>query len=427
MFGGGVKMWHDGVTGAEPMTLWNNKVDQSGQDAKKQAPEQAPQKEAKRLYVVDPPRRLMIGATEEDLSVTRDPESIASLSAGGQQGASARLPSTDDDGQGSSITQPKVPATSSEPSPSGLTTTTPGQVASPPSTTTTTTTSPLEEMLLTTTTPTHPGETTTTAPPANRNPAYLQGSDAAMLTSTTPTTTTAPPTTTTTTAAPTGPPPPDENGRQPLRVGVPVELQGKKLVSFTFDDGPNPDTTPRLLDILAKYNVKGTFFIVGQRVAGNEDILKRMVDEGHLVCNHSWDHSDLTTLSEDQVDQQIDDTDQVIKDATGYITPMLRPPYGAYDDNTLSYVKKPFVLWNLDSRDWESRDTDAIVKKVNDELAPGDCVLFHDIYDTTVDAVEKLIPQLIDNGYSFVRTDELMTTNGQPMRDDIIYYSQPEG
>ncbi|HHX37896.1 MAG TPA: polysaccharide deacetylase family protein [Clostridiaceae bacterium] len=217
----------------------------------------------------------------------------------------------------------------------------------------------------------------------------------------------------------------DASGQQALHVGLPEQAVGTNVISLTFDDGPRPDTTGPLLDVLKAYDVKATFCMVGWRVQGNEALVKRIVDEGHLLCNHSWDHPDLTSLTDEEVIKQIADTDAVLYNATGFKSPIIRPPYGAYDDRVTTLVDKPVLMWNLDTRDWESRDVDAIIEKVNNEIKPGDCLLFHDIYDTTVESVRILIPTLKDKGYTFVRTDELLTADGTPLNKGQVYHQAP--
>ncbi len=217
----------------------------------------------------------------------------------------------------------------------------------------------------------------------------------------------------------------DASGCQTMFVGLPEYAEGAKIVSLTFDDGPRPDTTGPLLDILKTYNVKATFCMVGWRIQGNEALVKRMVDEGHLLCNHSWDHPNLTELTDEEVIEQITKTDNAIYQATGLKAPLIRPPYGAYDDNTNALIDKPVLMWNLDTRDWESRDTDEILDKINSEIKSGDCLLFHDIYEPSVEAVRILIPQLMNQGYVFVRTDELLTADGTPLTNGHVYHQAP--
>lgn len=102
----------------------------------------------------------------------------------------------------------------------------------------------------------------------------------------------------------------------------------ERMVALTFDDGPNPKTTPMLLDILKKYNAKATFFILGQNIPGNEEIVKRMVAEGHEVANHSWSHPNFKTLSPEQIKQEVEQTQSALEKITGRRPTMIRPPYG---------------------------------------------------------------------------------------------------
>ncbi|HFH9838039.1 TPA: polysaccharide deacetylase family protein [Streptococcus suis] len=199
------------------------------------------------------------------------------------------------------------------------------------------------------------------------------------------------------------------------------KIASQKRVSLTFDDGPNRATTPHVLDILKKYGVKATFFVLGKNVAGNEDILKRMASEGHEVANHSWNHPSLVTLSSDQVRKEIEDTQVAIKEAIGVEPTLMRPPYGAVNQSVMTVINMPIIYWSVDSNDWQSRNAGAILSQVQGNTYPGSIILLHDIHPTTVEALPSILDYLSKEEYTLVTTTELLGGNLNPQ---LIYYDQ---
>ena len=182
----------------------------------------------------------------------------------------------------------------------------------------------------------------------------------------------------------------------------------QKLVALTFDDGPNAATTPQALDILAKYHVKGTFFMLGKNVAGNEQLVKRVHDEGHEIGNHSWSHPQLPTLALEQAKKQIEDTQAALRAVIGESPKMMRPPYGAINDTIRNAIDMSFIMWNVDSLDWKNRNTGSIMEQVKKQTYPGSIILMHDIHQTTINALPSVIEYLQKNGYTLVTVSELL-------------------
>lgn len=182
----------------------------------------------------------------------------------------------------------------------------------------------------------------------------------------------------------------------------------QKLVALTFDDGPNAATTSQALDILAKYHVKGTFFMLGKNVAGNEQLVKRVHDEGHEIGNHSWSHPQLPTLALEQAKKQIEDTQAALRAVIGESPKMMRPPYGAINDTIRNAVDMSFIMWNVDSLDWKNRNTASIMEQVKKQTCPGSIILMHDIHQTTINALPSVIEYLQKNGYTLVTVSELL-------------------
>lgn len=205
-----------------------------------------------------------------------------------------------------------------------------------------------------------------------------------------------------------------------------TEIKGNKVtnkVALTFDDGPNPYTTPIVLDVLKKYNIKATFFVLGQRISGNEELLKRIVLEGHEIGNHSWSHPDLTKLSKEDVAKQISDTQNKIYEVTGVYPTLLRPPYGAYNKSVYEQAKLPIILWNVDSQDWSLRNTSKVTNRVVNITRAGSIVLMHDIHMETAKAVESIILGLQNKGYTFSTVKELYHS-GQITNSGVVYFGQ---
>lgn len=189
-----------------------------------------------------------------------------------------------------------------------------------------------------------------------------------------------------------------------------VDCREDRCVALTFDDGPAA-STERLLRILARKEAPATFFMVGPNVAKRPAIARAVVDGGHLVANHTWNHSQLTGLDDAEVRDELRRTQDAVTDATGFTPFLLRPPYGDADGRVRSLAARTgldVVLWNLDSRDWESRDAREIRRQVRDQVADGSNILLHDIHGTSVDAVPKIIDDLRDEDYVLVTADLLV-------------------
>ncbi len=183
---------------------------------------------------------------------------------------------------------------------------------------------------------------------------------------------------------------------------------GMKCVALTFDDGPQKDCTKDLLDGLKARGAKATFFLMGQNIPGNEELVKRMYDEGHLIGNHSFRHIQLTKEGSDAVCEAVDKTGQMIQEITGEYPQYLRPPYGAWNDDLECRVDMTTVLWSVDSLDWKLQNRQKIVRRVLKDVKDGDIILMHDIFPTSVEAALEIIDTLTSQGYTFVTVDELL-------------------
>lgn len=193
------------------------------------------------------------------------------------------------------------------------------------------------------------------------------------------------------------------------------------MVALTFDDGPNKSTTTPILDTLKEYNGAGTFFILGNRVQGNEDILIRMIQEGSEIGNHSFNHKQLTTISSSEVEDQINKTQDAVMEVIGRKPKLMRPTYGSYDDNLKSQIDMPMILWSIDTMDWKSKNAEKISNHVLTNIKDGDIVLMHDIYGSTADAIKTIVPELVNRGYQLVTVSELYELRNETLQVGNIY------
>ena len=164
------------------------------------------------------------------------------------------------------------------------------------------------------------------------------------------------------------------------------QSQAHPEVALTFDDGPSPKYTPLLLDGLKERNVRATFFLLGQNVKENQELVQRMQAEGHLLGNHTYNHVQLNKIPETTARQEILKTNNEIYEATGKYPEYMRPPYGAWKKNMELCVEMLPVFWDIDTLDWKSQNVDAILKAAGEEPEDGSIILMHDEYQTSVEA-----------------------------------------
>lgn len=178
-------------------------------------------------------------------------------------------------------------------------------------------------------------------------------------------------------------------------------------VALTFDDLLQCRYTEALLDGLKEREVRASFFLVGQCIEGNEDTVRRMAEEGHLIGVHCMEHRDLTREPEEEAVRQLMDTAAMIGAVTGRMPEYIRPPFGKWSSGLQEAVPMETVLWSVDSLDWKLQDTDRIVRRVLKDTEDGDIILMHDEFQTSVEAAMEIIDNLLAKGYTFVTVDEL--------------------
>ena len=196
---------------------------------------------------------------------------------------------------------------------------------------------------------------------------------------------------------------------RPVPADAPAEIEigEPPLVALTFDDGPRSSTTGPLLDGLALREVPATFFLVGNRIPGNEELVRRMAAEGHQIGIHTYDHVKLKGLSRQDFDLQVGKTRALITDLAGEGNYWLRPPYGLLDKTAERWCGGPVILWSVDPEDWNDKNTDRIVNHIVSCARDGDVILLHDIYPTSVEAALRVVDALHQKGFLFVTVEEL--------------------
>lgn len=191
-----------------------------------------------------------------------------------------------------------------------------------------------------------------------------------------------------------------------------------KRVALTFDDGPDNYYTPRILDILRAKGAPGTFFIVGKEAKRFPDMVRRIVNEGNAIGNHSWDHAKLWTLTNEQVTQEINSTENEIEQITGSRSNLFRPPYGRVTSAEVVQIHNlgyRIVDWSVDTLDWKGTPAPTILQIVNKEVSPGGIILEHSLagrqgeLNGTLEALPQIIDHLRAEGYEFVTVSTLLS------------------
>ena len=197
----------------------------------------------------------------------------------------------------------------------------------------------------------------------------------------------------------------------------------KPMVALTFDDGPDPKRTIKMLEILKKNNAVATFFDIGTLMEKYPDVVKKEVEARCDVGGHTYSHVNLNSLSQEEVKKEIENVENAFKNATGQELKYIRPTYGNANSKVREVVDRPIINWCVDSLDWKYRDADKVIEEIRKtKNFDGRIILMHVIYDSTLEAVERLIPQLIDEGYQIVTVSEMAQYKGFELENGKIYY-----
>lgn len=252
-------------------------------------------------------------------------------------------------------------------------------------------------------------------------------------------------------------------GMQASRADVivlePIDCAKVACVALTFDDGPDPAHTPRILSILQRHEAHGTFFVVGSRAAAHPNLIQDELRGGHVVASHTFNHPNLTNLSEEALTSELDRTDEAISRAVKadpslgtsiiglnfgakkvekdeeenadaeetteteevFTSQFIRPPYGAANHSVYAKLSERGmtpILWDVDTEDWRNRSAKVSTQRVHASIKPGSIILFHDIHPVAEQALDQLISDLRYKGYYFVTVDKLLDGKrapGQPV------------
>ena len=199
---------------------------------------------------------------------------------------------------------------------------------------------------------------------------------------------------------------------RPASGGAEVELE-EPLAALTFDDGPRAETTGPLLEELSRRGVRASFFLVGERIPGNEELICRMAARGNQIGVHTEHHVKLTEGNQARYDREVGAVRGKLTDLLGPGDYWLRPPYGILDARVRSWADGPLVLWSVDPEDWRERDADRVTEAVLSRVRDGDIILLHDIYSTSTEAALRITDGLLERGFRLVTVRELMERRGR--------------
>ena len=187
-----------------------------------------------------------------------------------------------------------------------------------------------------------------------------------------------------------------------------VKVEDKQKIAITFDDGPNPEYTIRLLEGLQKRGVKATFFVLGSEVEKYPEIVKKIDEGGHLIGVHSYEHVNFGQIGDTAAMEQIEKTQEAIYHVTGKNAGYIRPPYGCWKKSLDTQVPLIEVLWDIDPMDWATKDADTVVQRILKGVPDGSIILLHDASESSVQAAFTVIDILQQENYEFVTVEELL-------------------
>lgn len=198
----------------------------------------------------------------------------------------------------------------------------------------------------------------------------------------------------------------------------------QKVVAMTFDDGPHPSLTPKLLDILKARNIKCTFFVIGKNAQEYPNIIRRIIAEGHEIGNHTWTHASLTSRSDAQIRSELKQSEDALM-ATANVRPhLVRPPYGAVNARIKQLMFDEFgystIMWSVDPQDWRRPGVSVVTSRLVNGAHPGAIMLAHDIHPPTIQAMPAMFDQLLAKGYQFVTVSQLMNMEKATMPVGVV-------
>lgn len=203
-----------------------------------------------------------------------------------------------------------------------------------------------------------------------------------------------------------------------VKDSIDCSIEGN-CIALTFDDGPS-QFTEQLLDTLKNYNAKATFFVIGQNAQHQPDILRRIINEGHLIGNHSFNHKDFSRISNEEIKLEVSQTDEIIQKITGYQPEFFRFPFNLYRPEILNLIHKPIISYTLDTKDWKNRNIDSLTNTLS-QPPSNSIILAHDINSTTPQAVGRALQKYKEKGIHVVSLKHLLAH--QKLKKHQIYFS----
>ena len=200
-----------------------------------------------------------------------------------------------------------------------------------------------------------------------------------------------------------------------------------KFAAFTFDDGPARTNSTLVLQNLMTAGIRGTFFVIGNRISQYADLVQREHDEGHSVAAHNWHHGNVKKSSASALRQMPQKVDKAMTAAIGIPAPYDRVPYGLYNQMIKAKVGWAYIQWSLDTYDWRKLPTAKVVSRIKAQLSDGDIILMHDIKDNTPDSVLQAAEWMQENGYMLLTVDELFAKDGIELKPNTVYWHNADG
>lgn len=199
--------------------------------------------------------------------------------------------------------------------------------------------------------------------------------------------------------------------------------KNKTTIALTFDDGPSGEKTKAILQALTDNKMRGTFFMVGNKMNYQADIINEIVSLQNEVGSHTYSHINMKRVSADKVTEELTKTNDLFKSITGQNIKLVRPPYGAYKKELIKNYPYSFVLWNIDTNDWRYHNVEYLTSYILDNVADGNVILMHDSYATSVEAIQKVLPILYAKDIQVVTISELAALKGYNLEDGKVYHS----
>lgn len=197
----------------------------------------------------------------------------------------------------------------------------------------------------------------------------------------------------------------------------------KKSVAITFDDSPNGSKTTRLLEILNNNKAHATFFVVGEKIKNNKDILISMKRLGNEIGSHTYSHKSMNKMTNEEIIDDYNKMNEIYKNIFNEDISLIRPPYGAYKNKMLNLTNTSFIMWSLDTNDWRYKNENYLIDYVVENIKDGDIILFHDSYNSTINTIEELLPILYSKGYQVMSVSELFELKGKNLELNKVYFN----